>query len=325
MRLIDSHRLSGPNIYTSRPVVVARLELDGLTGQETSDCPGFAAPADQRAARAGRAPLRRGASRRLPRRAGPRDLLRSRDRACGARAVRPGRPRGGFRADGLGRRRGPLRRDHGMPPGRAGLLRRATGPAHAGHPGGHRDPGRAPGAAAGRPRADRPGTGRGPAGGQHRRPGRGGPPARHPGPADREPEPDPPRLRLPPPAALGGPHRADLRRGRGHRLGQGAGQGTAGHRGSTGARRGGRPVGGRRRGGPGHAAGAAGDQAPQRQPRGERHGGGDVPGPGRRGVPAGQHQRRRGRRRGIRPWRRLPGPGRGRARGGGGPAASGRR
>ena len=41
MRLIDSHRLSGPNIYTSRPVAVARLELDGLTGQETSDCPGF--------------------------------------------------------------------------------------------------------------------------------------------------------------------------------------------------------------------------------------------------------------------------------------------
>ena len=42
MRLIDSHRLSGPNIYTSRPVAVTRLELDGLTGQETSDCPGFA-------------------------------------------------------------------------------------------------------------------------------------------------------------------------------------------------------------------------------------------------------------------------------------------
>ena len=42
MRLIDVHRLSGPNIYTSRPVAVARLELDGLTGQESSDCPGFA-------------------------------------------------------------------------------------------------------------------------------------------------------------------------------------------------------------------------------------------------------------------------------------------
>ena len=43
MRLIDLRRLSGPNIYTWRPVTVARLELDGLTGQETSDYPGFAA------------------------------------------------------------------------------------------------------------------------------------------------------------------------------------------------------------------------------------------------------------------------------------------
>jgi len=42
VRLIDLRRLSGPNIYTSRPVTVARLELDGLTGQETSDYPGFA-------------------------------------------------------------------------------------------------------------------------------------------------------------------------------------------------------------------------------------------------------------------------------------------
>ena len=42
MRLIDIRRLCGPNIYTSRPVTVTRLELDGLAGQETSDCPGFA-------------------------------------------------------------------------------------------------------------------------------------------------------------------------------------------------------------------------------------------------------------------------------------------
>lgn len=42
MRLVDLRRLSGSNIYTSRPVSVARLELDGLTGQETSACPGFA-------------------------------------------------------------------------------------------------------------------------------------------------------------------------------------------------------------------------------------------------------------------------------------------
>lgn len=43
MRLVNLRRVSGPNIYTSRPVTVARLELGGLTGQETSDCPGFAA------------------------------------------------------------------------------------------------------------------------------------------------------------------------------------------------------------------------------------------------------------------------------------------
>jgi cyanophycin synthetase len=42
VRLIDLRRLSGPNIYLSRPVTVARLELDALTGQETSDHPGFA-------------------------------------------------------------------------------------------------------------------------------------------------------------------------------------------------------------------------------------------------------------------------------------------
>ncbi len=42
MRLIDLRRLSGPNIYTSRPVTIARLELDELTGQETTSHAGFA-------------------------------------------------------------------------------------------------------------------------------------------------------------------------------------------------------------------------------------------------------------------------------------------
>jgi cyanophycin synthetase len=42
VRLTDIRRMCGPNIYTSRPVTVARLELDGLTGQETTGCPGFA-------------------------------------------------------------------------------------------------------------------------------------------------------------------------------------------------------------------------------------------------------------------------------------------
>jgi len=42
VRLIDLRRLSGPNIYTSRPVAVARLELDELTRQETTSHVGFA-------------------------------------------------------------------------------------------------------------------------------------------------------------------------------------------------------------------------------------------------------------------------------------------
>ena len=42
MRLIDLRHLRGPNIFTTRPVTVARLELDELTGQETTGCPGFA-------------------------------------------------------------------------------------------------------------------------------------------------------------------------------------------------------------------------------------------------------------------------------------------
>ncbi|WP_242894862.1 cyanophycin synthetase [Actinomadura litoris] len=42
MRLDHVRRLSGPNVYLSRPVAVARLDLRGLTGQETTDHPGFA-------------------------------------------------------------------------------------------------------------------------------------------------------------------------------------------------------------------------------------------------------------------------------------------
>jgi cyanophycin synthetase len=43
VRLINLRRLYGPNIYTTRPVTVARLELDELTGQETTGAEGFAA------------------------------------------------------------------------------------------------------------------------------------------------------------------------------------------------------------------------------------------------------------------------------------------
>jgi len=43
VRLINLRRLNGPNIYTSRPVTVARLDLEELTGQETTGAEGFAA------------------------------------------------------------------------------------------------------------------------------------------------------------------------------------------------------------------------------------------------------------------------------------------
>ena len=42
MRFIDLRHLSGPNVFTASPVVVARLELDELTGKETSDFGEFA-------------------------------------------------------------------------------------------------------------------------------------------------------------------------------------------------------------------------------------------------------------------------------------------
>jgi cyanophycin synthetase len=42
VRLIDLRHLSGPNIYTTRPVTLARLELDELTSQETTGYAGFA-------------------------------------------------------------------------------------------------------------------------------------------------------------------------------------------------------------------------------------------------------------------------------------------
>jgi hypothetical protein len=34
--------LGGPNLYVSRPVAIARLELEELTGRETTDFAGFA-------------------------------------------------------------------------------------------------------------------------------------------------------------------------------------------------------------------------------------------------------------------------------------------
>jgi cyanophycin synthetase len=43
VRFIGLRRLSGPNVFTKSPVSVTRLELDDLTGQETTGYPGFAA------------------------------------------------------------------------------------------------------------------------------------------------------------------------------------------------------------------------------------------------------------------------------------------
>jgi cyanophycin synthetase len=42
MKITRIRHLRGPNVYLSRPAVVARVRLDELTGRETSDVPGFA-------------------------------------------------------------------------------------------------------------------------------------------------------------------------------------------------------------------------------------------------------------------------------------------
>jgi cyanophycin synthetase len=42
VRLADLRRLSGPNLYTDKPVALARIELGELTGKETTDFPGLA-------------------------------------------------------------------------------------------------------------------------------------------------------------------------------------------------------------------------------------------------------------------------------------------
>jgi cyanophycin synthetase len=42
MKIISIHHLRGPNVFLSRPAVVARMRLDELTGRETSDVTGFA-------------------------------------------------------------------------------------------------------------------------------------------------------------------------------------------------------------------------------------------------------------------------------------------
>ncbi|MDT5032174.1 MAG: cyanophycin synthetase [Actinoplanes sp.] len=41
MKIISVRRLRGPNVYLSRPAMIARLDLGELTGRETTDVPGF--------------------------------------------------------------------------------------------------------------------------------------------------------------------------------------------------------------------------------------------------------------------------------------------
>jgi cyanophycin synthetase len=41
MKIVSTRRLRGPNVYLSRPALVARLRLDELAGRETSDVAGF--------------------------------------------------------------------------------------------------------------------------------------------------------------------------------------------------------------------------------------------------------------------------------------------
>ena len=43
MRIVEVRRLRGPNLYCSRPVVSALLDLQELTGRETTEVPGFSA------------------------------------------------------------------------------------------------------------------------------------------------------------------------------------------------------------------------------------------------------------------------------------------
>src|SRR3712207_9527441 len=41
MKITNVRRLRGPNVYLSRPAIVARLRLDELAGRETTDVAGF--------------------------------------------------------------------------------------------------------------------------------------------------------------------------------------------------------------------------------------------------------------------------------------------
>jgi cyanophycin synthetase len=43
VRFIDLRHLSGPNVFTASPVIIARIDLEDLTCRETTEFAGFAA------------------------------------------------------------------------------------------------------------------------------------------------------------------------------------------------------------------------------------------------------------------------------------------
>ncbi len=236
MRLEHVRHLSGPNVFTTAPVSIAR------TGTRRADLPGEhrvpgvrRAPGDG-AAWPARASLRGGQARRVYRCAGQWHVFRACHRARGARAVRAGRARRASGPDDVGRRGRPVRRDDGVPGGRARGLRRAGRAVRAGDHGGARSSRETTtgyGCSSGGDRQER-GT-RAPRP-EHRGDRGGGARARHPGPPGGRPVDPPARLRLPPAAGQRRHDRADLGHRRGHRLRQDARQAVPGQGRHPGAR-----------------------------------------------------------------------------------------
>ncbi len=310
MRLTDLRRLNGPNIYTSRPVTVARLELDDLTGHETSAHAGFAARllaalpglAGHHCAAGQPGGFTRAMARgtyfghvtehvalELSGLAG-RDVYFGRTVWAGADG----------RYDVVMECPWDEPADSPVPRDLLCLALRVVGDvlAERAH---HLDAtlaeitsaveqarlGVSTAALAGAARSR----------GIPVRPGRRAEPAQA-------------RLRLPPAAGVGGADRSDLGGRRGHRLRQGAGQAVAGRGGRAGSRGRGRA---RRDGGGTGVRGprrAGRGQAAQRQPGRRHHGRSGHRRRGGPGVPARERRRASGDRGEIRARHRLPGPGR---------------
>ena len=126
MRIESSRRLRGPNRYVARPVQVTRVLLDGLTGRESSDHPGFT---DRLLAAFPGSPSTtapRGA-RRLRQAAHRRHLLRAHRRHVAHRALPAHRPPGQLRPHRGHRGARRIRRRHRVPGRRATRLPRCRG------------------------------------------------------------------------------------------------------------------------------------------------------------------------------------------------------